>query len=49
MKTNFVADQSSIATATVASIGDNGLFLFAWCDTDSYAAISYNSRLRFRG
>jgi len=49
LKTNYVTDSSTIATATSASIGDNGLFLFAWCDTADYASISYNSRLRFRG
>jgi len=49
MKTNYVSDAGPIASATSASIGDNGIFMFAWCDTDSYASISYNSRLRFRG
>jgi len=49
MKTNYVAD-TAVPAATVASIGDNGLFLFHWCDapaTTYYHA--YNSRLRFRG
>jgi len=54
MKTNFVADAPILANgvagaATVASVGDNGLFLFAWIDTDVGAVISWNSRLRFRG
>jgi len=49
MKTNYVVDSSTIATATSASIGDNGLFLFAWSDVVDFASISYNSRLRFRG
>jgi len=48
MKTNYVAD-TAVTGATVASIGDNGLFLFAWSDTSNYAALAYNSRLRFRG
>jgi len=48
MKTNYVAD-TAVTSATVASIGDNGLFLFAWSDTTAYAALAYNSRLRFRG
>lgn len=48
MKTNYVSD-SAVTGATVASIGDNGLFLFGWCDTTNYAAVCFNSRLRFRG
>jgi hypothetical protein len=52
MKTNYVSDTALIPTAggsaTVASIGDNGLFLFAWTDT-SGIVLSYNMRLRFRG
>jgi len=48
MKTNYVADTAA-PSCTVASIGDNGIFLFAWCDTTNYASVCYNSRLRFRG
>lgn len=52
MKTNYVADSSfgNGTGPTVASIGDNGIFLFGWIDgsaNDVYC--SYNSRLRFRG
>lgn len=55
MKTNYVADGAIAAdgtagAATTASIGDNGIFLFAWSNTAANgAAITYNSRLRFRG
>jgi len=50
MKTNYVVDSSTIATATSASIGDNGLFLFAWTDrVTAHMGHCYNSRLRFRG
>jgi len=48
MKTNYVTDDVT-QNLTSASIGDNGLFLFAWTDTDSFLFLSYNSRLRFRG
>jgi len=55
MKTNFVADLP-IATvagtgqATVASVGDNGIFLFAWVDNSADSCyIAFNSRFRFRG
>jgi len=48
MKTNYVAD-TAVTSATVASIGDNGLFLFAWCDVAGVCYLNYNSRLRFRG
>jgi len=53
MKTNYVNDIGTAvgagAPATVAAIGDNGLFLFAWSVTDDAIYLSYNSRLRFRG
>jgi len=54
MKTNYVADGGIAASgtpgaATTASIGDNGIFLFAWCDLAGIAVHSFNSRLRFRG
>jgi len=52
MKTNYVAD-TAVTGATVGSIGDNGIFVFAWHDNTSIAegtiGIQYNSRLRFRG
>lgn len=52
MKTNYVNDLPIInagsGAASVASIGDNGLFLFAWTD-NTVVFLSYNSRLRFRG
>jgi len=47
MKTNYVAD-TPVTSATVASIGDNGIFLFAWTDY-AIAGMTFNSRLRFRG
>lgn len=50
MKTNYVSDASAITGATVSSIGDNGLFLFAWSNKPSnQLAVGFNSRLRFRG
>jgi len=48
MKTNYVAD-TPVTTATVASIGDNAIFLFGWASVGSWVAVTYNSRLRFRG
>jgi len=51
MKTNYVADTAlatTVSPATVASIGDNGIFLFAWSDVGG-VNLAYNSRLRFRG
>jgi len=53
MKTNYVAD-TPVTTATVASIGDNGIFTYAWIDDfnlsgSSNVFMTYNSRLRFRG
>jgi len=48
MKTNYVAD-TAVTTATVASIGDNAIFLFGWASVGSWVAVTYNSRLRFRG
>lgn len=50
MKTNYVTDSSPIASATAASIGDNGLYLFVWTEhPDGFISHCYNSRLRFRG
>jgi len=52
MKTNYVSDAAyaSGSTPTVASIGDNGLFLFAWSNrAANEVVLQYNSRLRFRG
>jgi len=50
MKTNYVSDSATIASATAASVGDNGLYLFAWTDiADGFISMCYNSRLRFRG
>jgi len=48
MKTNYVSDDAT-QNLTSASIGDNGLFLYAWADVVNNIYISYNSRLRFRG
>lgn len=48
MKTNYVSD-TAMPGATVASIGDNGVFLFAWSDFPNRFLINFNSRLRFRG
>jgi len=53
MKTNYVAD-TAVTSATVASIGDNGIFTFAWIDDFNLSGgnnvfMQYNSRLRFRG
>lgn len=50
MKTNYVTD-SLVPGATSASIGDNGIFLFAWTNVPGTSPISmsYTSRLRFRG
>jgi len=49
MKTNYVSD-TQVTTATVASIGDNGVFLFAWIDDVSgRCTFICNGRLRFRG
>lgn len=53
MKTNYVNDVGTAtgagAPATVAAIGDNGIFIFAWSVTDNAVYLAYNSRLRFRG
>lgn len=52
MKTNYVSDAAvggGNPLPSVACLGDNGLFLFAWADTASFVSLSYNSRLRFRG
>lgn len=49
MKTNYVADPTPPAM-TSGSIGDNGIFLFAWSNNPVNAcSITFNSRLRFRG
>lgn len=51
MKTNYVSDLT-FATGTQptnASIGDNGLFLYAWTSIVNGVELSWNSRLRFRG
>lgn len=54
MKTNYVSDSTYAGAGptgpTVASIGDNGIFLFGWSNlANNYVVCSYNSRLRFRG
>jgi len=52
MKTNYVSDSAYAngSGPTNASIGDNGLFLFAWSNrVANDVVVSYNSRLRFRG
>jgi len=50
MKTNYVTDTlNNTGAATSSSIGDNGIYLFAWCNAASTANITYSSRLRFRG
>lgn len=52
MKTNFVSDSAytNAAGPTVASIGDNAVFLFGWIGNTSNSAVcTFNSRLRFRG
>jgi len=55
MKTNFVADlpiatQAGTGQATIASIGDNAVILYAWSDTSAnFVEMTYNSRFRFRG
>jgi len=55
MKTNYVSDAAYATGApptgpTIASVGDNGLFLFAWTNrVANDVVLGYNSRLRFRG
>lgn len=50
MKTNYVTDTgNSTGQATCTAIGDNAIYLFAWCQTAASCAISFSSRLRFRG
>jgi hypothetical protein len=55
MKTNYVSDNAILGNgvanaATVASVGDNGLFLFVWTDNQTAGPVySWNCRLRFRG
>jgi len=55
MKTNFVADlpiatAAGTGQATVASVGDNGVFLFGWVDGAANCVVcDYSSRFRFRG